>query len=166
MGNYANGSVGNSYGMIYTTNKILTFALRTSISSTTAIMRIEWNQMATSPTIGLSRIPTEFALRILTMVTRFTCLQLVMSTAAGMVFMLTIPAGDTRSPSTINSDHNFYIFRDGASNNNGGVSQYGSYGRYNSPDTRYITFWWVGLNGVADSWMHNDVAYSYGIFII
>lgn len=31
-----------------------------------------------------------------------------------------------------------------------------------SPDTRYATFWWVGLNGVADSWMHNDVAYSYG----
>ena len=31
-----------------------------------------------------------------------------------------------------------------------------------SPDTRYVTFWWVGLNGVADSWMHNDVAYSYG----
>ena len=33
----------------------------------------------------------------------------------------------------------------------------------NSPDTRYITFWRVGLNGVADSWMHNDVAYSYGM---
>lgn len=38
-----------------------------------------------------------------------------------------------------------------------------SYGS-NSPDTRYITFWWVGLNGMADSWMHNDVAYSYGIY--
>ena len=34
-------------------------------------------------------------------------------------------------------------------------------GIYNSPDTRYNTFWWVGLNGAADSWMHNDVAYSY-----
>ena len=52
-----------------------------------------------------------------------------MSSTTGM---FTIPTGS--SPSIINSDHNFYIFRDGASNSNGGVSQYGSYGR-SSPGT-------------------------------
>ena len=46
----------------------------------------------------------------------------------------------TGSPSIINSDHNFYIFRDGASNNNGGVSQYGSYGKDNSPGPGYVSY--------------------------
>ena len=31
-----------------------------------------------------------------------------------------------------------------------------------SPDNRYNTAWWVGLNGVCDSWMHDGVTYSYG----
>lgn len=31
-----------------------------------------------------------------------------------------------------------------------------------SPDIRYNTAWWVGLNGVCDSWMHDGVTYSYG----
>ena len=55
----------------------------------------------------------------------------MVTSASTTTMWVGIPTG---SPSTINSDHNFYIFRDGASNNNGGVSQYGSYGR-SSPGT-------------------------------
>lgn len=39
---------------------------------------------------------------------------------------------------------------------------YDSYGALRSPDIRYNTAWWVGLNGVCDSWMHDGVTYSYG----
>ena len=34
---------------------------------------------------------------------------------------------------------------------------------YGSPDIRYTSFWWVDITGVPDSYLHNDVSYSYGI---
>ena len=41
----------------------------------------------------------------------------------------------------------------------GSISVFDSYG---SPDIRYTTFWWVDISGVPDSYLHNDVSYSYG----
>ena len=34
---------------------------------------------------------------------------------------------------------------------------------FRSPDIRYTTFWWVDISGAPDSYLHNDVSYSYGI---
>lgn len=34
---------------------------------------------------------------------------------------------------------------------------------YGSPDIRYTSFWWVDIFGAPDSYLHNDVSYSYGI---
>lgn len=33
-----------------------------------------------------------------------------------------------------------------------------------SPDIRYTSFWWVDISGAPDSYLHNDVSYSYGIW--
>ena len=33
---------------------------------------------------------------------------------------------------------------------------------YGSPDIRYTSFWWVDIFGAPDSYLHNDVSYSYG----
>ena len=33
---------------------------------------------------------------------------------------------------------------------------------YGSPDIRYTSFWWVDISGAPDSYLHNDVSYSYG----
>lgn len=35
---------------------------------------------------------------------------------------------------------------------------------YGSPDIRYTSFWWVDISGAPDSYLHNDVSYSYGNF--
>ena len=44
-----------------------------------------------------------------------------------------------------------------------GVVDYNGIGlSYGSPDIRYTTFWWVDISGVPDSYLHNDVSYSYG----
>lgn len=40
---------------------------------------------------------------------------------------------------------------------------FGSYGVL-SPDIRYTSFWWVDISGAPDSYLHNDVSYSYGNF--
>ena len=84
---------------------------------------------------------------------------LVTSTTVAM--LVGIPTG---SPSTINSDHNFYIFRDGASNNNGGVSQYGSYGR-SSPGLNYddlaLCVYSDG-NTSYGTWYDSEITNSYG----
>lgn len=39
-----------------------------------------------------------------------------------------------------------------------------SYGMSFSPDIRYTSFWWVDISGAPDSYLHNDVSYSYGNF--
>ena len=41
----------------------------------------------------------------------------------------------------------------------GSMSVFDSYG---SPDIRYTSFWWVDISGAPDSYLHNDVSYSYG----
>lgn len=63
------------------------------------------------------------------------------------------PATDTEADSI------FYVATDGGAY----ISDYISTYSYGSPDIRYNTAWWVGLNGVCDSWMHDGVTYSYGI---
>ena len=70
------------------------------------------------------------------------------------------------SPSTINSDHNFYIFRDGASNNNGGVSQYGSYGRSSPGIGNNIRFSYAFFTNSTEEVDYDspNIIYSYGSF--
>ena len=38
------------------------------------------------------------------------------------------------------------------------------YDSYGSPDIRYTSFWWMDISGAPDSYLHNDVSYSYGNF--
>lgn len=65
-----------------------------------------------------------------------------------------------RSPYTIWNNFVCLVYFDGTIGYGSGNFIVGF--SYGSPDNRYNTAWWVGLNGVCDSWMHDGVTYSYG----
>lgn len=95
MGNYANGSVGESYGMIYTTKKNSSFALRTSSATTT--LRIVCTRVVTSSV--WIRIPTGESLRASTTTT--TTLR---TTLARMATLATPAVGMSRIPTEYNEN--------------------------------------------------------------
>lgn len=80
----------------------------------------------------------------------------------------TIPTAEKKSPVTVSgitgiwaycvrSSGDIYNYHDGSVASD-------SYGKYiRSPDIRYTSFWWVDISGAPDSYLHNDVSYSYGI---
>lgn len=156
MGNYANGSVGESYGMIYTTNKQIQISLsgRRLRLRPCVLRRVRWYRRRRLEFRQFLR--AAFTLRVISVTESMERLLYGM----GLLFVTgvqQIPAG---SPYPDYDHITCGVFSGGNVYwcDNVTFSSYGS----SSPDTRYITFWWVGLNGVADSWMHNDVAYSYG----
>ena len=67
-----------------------------------------------------------------------------------------------RSPSTAWGDYVWLVYPDGDVDS--GYSYVTrSYGVL-FPDIRYTSFWWVDISGTLDSYLHNDVSYSYRNF--
>ena len=62
------------------------------------------------------------------------------------------------SPVTTISNFTQIVYPNGILNN----GSYGVDNSYGSPDIRYTPFWWVDISGAPDSYLHNDVSYSYG----
>ena len=68
-----------------------------------------------------------------------------------------VPTGET-SPHTYISYYACQAYPSGVVNGN----DYDIDNSYGSPDIRYTSFWWVDISGAPDSYLHNDVSYSYG----
>lgn len=65
------------------------------------------------------------------------------------------------SPVTAYSGGACYVWLSGDVYGSDDVALVDSYG--NAPDIRYTSFWRVDISGAPDSYLHNDVSYSYGI---
>lgn len=91
---------------------------------------------------------------------------ILLATSITVATVSAVPT-DYFSPGTISNLVVWYILRDGMSNFDyasfdGELIDYSLLYSYGSPDIRYTTFWWVDISGDPDSYLHNDVSYSYG----